>query len=99
MMARIGALSAVIAGALALAGCDAIAPNTGIDGLDIPTVADGDISEATIKDVTRLLSSDEFDGRMPGTAGEEKTIALLTERFKAAGLQPGNGVPGCRKCR
>ncbi len=91
MMARIGALSAVIAGALALAGCDAIAPDRGIDGLDIPLVADGDISEATIKDVTRLLSSDEFDGRMPGSAGEEKTIALLTERFKAAGLQPGNG--------
>ncbi|PKP64883.1 MAG: peptidase M28 [Alphaproteobacteria bacterium HGW-Alphaproteobacteria-7] len=90
MKARIGALGAVMAAALALAGCDAIAPNGGIDGMDIPEVADGDISEATMKDVTRILSSDEFEGRMPGTAGEEKTIALLTERFKAAGLQPGN---------
>ncbi|PKP90357.1 MAG: peptidase M28, partial [Alphaproteobacteria bacterium HGW-Alphaproteobacteria-14] len=90
MKARIGALGAIMAAALVLAGCDAIAPNGGIDGMDIPEVADGDISEATIKDVTRILSSDEFEGRMPGTAGEEKTIALLTERFKAAGLQPGN---------
>ena len=59
--------------------------------LDIPAVAAGTISEATMKDVTRTLSSDEFEGRMPGTIGEEKTVALLIERFKAAGLQPGNG--------
>jgi hypothetical protein len=63
----------------------------GADALDIPEIAPGELSEATMKDVTRLLSSDAFEGRMPGTPGEEKTIALLTERFKAAGLQPGNG--------
>src|SRR3546814_8750804 len=55
-----------------------------------PEVAAGDISEATMKDVTRILSSDGFEGRMPGSAGEEKTVALLIERFKAAGLEPGN---------
>lgn len=58
--------------------------------LDIPEIANGDISESTLKDVTRTLSSDEFEGRMPGTAGEEKTVAYLTERFEAAGLKPGN---------
>lgn len=50
----------------------------------------GDISIETMKDVTRTLSSDEFEGRMPGTRGEELTIALLIEKFTAAGLQPGN---------
>jgi len=91
MTRRWAGLGAVLAGALALAACDAI-PGMGGDAgaLDIPEIAPGELSEATMKDVTRLLSSDEFEGRMPGTIGEEKTIALLTERFKAAGLQPGN---------
>ncbi|WP_420829983.1 M28 family metallopeptidase [Croceicoccus hydrothermalis] len=44
----------------------------------------------TMKEVTRTLSSDAFEGRAPGTEGERKTIALLKERFAAAGLQPGN---------
>ncbi|GAA4642484.1 M28 family metallopeptidase [Pontixanthobacter gangjinensis] len=61
------------------------------DRLDIPDVTAGDIDQATMVDITRELSSDEFDGRMPGTAGEEKTVALLIEKFEAAGLQPGNG--------
>ena len=48
------------------------------------------LSEATMKEVTRVLSSDEFEGRAPGTPGEEKTLAYLVEKFAAAGLQPGN---------
>lgn len=48
------------------------------------------ISVDTLKDVTRTLSSDEFEGRAPATAGEEKTLAYLVERFRKAGLQPGN---------
>ena len=39
---------------------------------------------------TKVLSSDEFEGRAPGSAGEEKTVAFLVERFKKLGLQPGN---------
>ena len=81
---------AIGAAALALAGCDAMPGGETEPSLDIPEVENGDISEATMKDVTRILSSDEFEGRMPGTEGEEKTVALLTERFEAAGLQPGN---------
>ncbi|MFL0355035.1 M28 family metallopeptidase [Erythrobacter sp. GH1-10] len=92
MMKRAIGLTGLLAGALAMASCDAIM--TGGDGaieLDIPEVEAGDISEETMKDITRTLSSDEFEGRMPGTEGEELTVALLTERFEAAGLQPGNG--------
>lgn len=37
-----------------------------------------------------VLGSDEFEGRAPGTAGEEKTVAYLVEEFKKLGLQPGN---------
>ncbi len=39
----------------------------------------------------QVLASDEFQGRKPFTAGETKTIAYLTQQFKAAGLEPGNG--------
>jgi Zn-dependent M28 family amino/carboxypeptidase len=88
----LGTFGALVAGALALAACDSLPAVGGASAaLDIPEVEAGDIAESTIKDVTRLLASDAFEGRMPGTPGEEKTIALMIERFKAAGLQPGNG--------
>ena len=38
----------------------------------------------------RTLSSDEFGGRAPGSEGEEKTVAYLTEAFESLGLAPGN---------
>jgi Zn-dependent M28 family amino/carboxypeptidase len=38
----------------------------------------------------RVLSSNEFQGRGPGTEGETKTIAYLQEQYRAAGLEPGN---------
>ena len=37
------------------------------------------------------LSSDEFEGRGPGTGGEEKTVAYIEQEFRAAGLEPGIG--------
>jgi Zn-dependent M28 family amino/carboxypeptidase len=90
MIIRVSAIGALVAGALALAACEGLPLPGAAPALDIPEVAPGQLSEATIKDVTRTLSGDDFEGRAPGSAGEEKTIAYLTERFKAAGLQPGN---------
>ena len=37
-----------------------------------------------------MLSSDEFEGRAPGTKGEELTVKYLEDEFKKLGLQPGN---------
>ena len=48
------------------------------------------ISSANILAHTKVLSSDEFEGRAPGSAGEEKTVAYLVGEFKKLGLQPGN---------
>ena len=48
------------------------------------------ISAANILAHTKVLASDEFEGRAPGTPGEEKTVAYLVEQFKKLGLQPGN---------
>ena len=38
----------------------------------------------------KVLASDEFEGRGPGTPGEEKTIAYVTGQFRGMGLKPGN---------
>jgi Zn-dependent M28 family amino/carboxypeptidase len=38
----------------------------------------------------KTLSSDEFEGRKPGSAGEEKTIAYMQQQFRQMGLKPGN---------
>jgi Zn-dependent M28 family amino/carboxypeptidase len=55
-----------------------------------PKLAAPQISEKTLEEMVRTLSSDEYEGRAPSTKGEDKTVAYLIERFKAAGLQPGN---------
>lgn len=42
-----------------------------------------------LNEYTRVLASDAFEGRGVATAGEQKTIDYLVERFQALGLQPG----------
>ncbi|MEO8364785.1 MAG: M28 family metallopeptidase [Pseudoxanthomonas sp.] len=42
--------------------------------------------------IVKTLSSDEFEGRGPATAGETKTVAYVIEQMKAAGLQPGGDL-------
>jgi Zn-dependent M28 family amino/carboxypeptidase len=39
----------------------------------------------------KVLASDEFGGRSPGSEGEEKTVQYLREQFQRLGLEPGNG--------
>jgi Zn-dependent M28 family amino/carboxypeptidase len=38
----------------------------------------------------KVLSSDEFEGRAPGSKGEELTVKYLEDEFKKMGLRPGN---------
>jgi Zn-dependent M28 family amino/carboxypeptidase len=69
---------------LALAGCSSDAP---------PATETARIDAAKLSEHVRVLASDEFEGRAPGTAGEEKTVAYLVEQFEQIGVQPG-GVDG-----
>jgi Zn-dependent M28 family amino/carboxypeptidase len=39
----------------------------------------------------RVLASDTFEGRGPGSAGEDRTVQYLEEEFRRAGLKPGMG--------
>lgn len=60
---------------------------------NIPAELRAAVDSITADDImrhTRVLSSDEFEGRGPGTPGEEKTVAYLTEQFQKMGLKPGN---------
>ena len=36
----------------------------------------------------KVLASDEFEGRAPGTKGEELSVNYITNQFKQIGLKP-----------
>ena len=38
----------------------------------------------------KVLASDEFEGRAPGTKGEELSVKYITDQLKKIGLKPGN---------
>jgi Zn-dependent M28 family amino/carboxypeptidase len=46
-------------------------------------------ADALLRNVS-TLASDEFEGRAPGSRGEDLTVDFLTREFGALGLQPGN---------
>jgi Zn-dependent M28 family amino/carboxypeptidase len=50
-----------------------------------------DIDDTAFGDHVRILASDDFLGRKPGTPGEDKTVGYLIENFRKLGLKPGNG--------
>mgnify|MGYP003626813748 FL=1 len=52
-----------------------------------------DISADEISRTVKTMTLDQFEGRAPGTAGEDRTIGYLIGRFEALGLEPG-GVDG-----
>jgi Zn-dependent M28 family amino/carboxypeptidase len=38
----------------------------------------------------KVLASDEYEGRAPGTKGEELSVKYISDQFKQIGLKPGN---------
>ncbi len=67
---------------MAVAGCTCTpsAPTAGVDSIS------GERMLAAIK----TLSSDEFEGRGPGSKGEQLTIDYIQKQFKDMGAKPGN---------
>src|SRR5438477_11755894 len=39
---------------------------------------------------SKVLASDEFQGRSPGTKGEDLSVKYIADQFKKIGLKPGN---------
>lgn len=79
--------------ALALAACgsqdDAPAAATPTPDAQEAHAFSPGITSADFGEMVRMLASDEFEGRAPGTAGEEKTVAYIKAQFERIGLQPG----------
>ena len=48
------------------------------------------ITAADLLSQTTTLSSDEFQGRAPGTPGEDRSIEYVSAEFQRLGLLPGN---------
>jgi Zn-dependent M28 family amino/carboxypeptidase len=46
------------------------------------------IDPIRMSNMVRTLASDDFEGRAPGSAGEAKTVAYISEQFRLAGLEP-----------
>ncbi len=61
-----------------LASAALVAFSSGIDA--------GDFAE-----LVKTLASDQFEGRAPGSHGEELTVAYIRDQMQRIGLQPGNG--------
>ena len=84
-------LASTFLSASILTSCSGTSSNqTTQSNLDFERVYD-QINDTELKDFTRTLSSDEFEGRQPTTSGEKKTLDYLVSQFKALGLEPGNG--------
>jgi Zn-dependent M28 family amino/carboxypeptidase len=57
---------------------------------DDPSGALGALSGENVLKHIKVLASDAFEGRAPGTPGEGKTVDYLTDQFRSIGLKPGN---------
>lgn len=70
-----------------LASCIALALATPAFADKLPT-----FDAQRLSGIVKTLSSDDFEGRGPATAGETKTVDYIVAQMKDAGLQPGGDL-------
>ncbi len=87
-------------GALALAGCkqaDTPAPADVPAAAETPAVPASNhafqpaIDGGDFAELVKTLASDAFEGRAPGSVGEDRTVEYIRAQMQRIGLQPGNG--------
>jgi Zn-dependent M28 family amino/carboxypeptidase len=54
--------------------------------------SDSGVDPQRLSDHIKVLASDEFEGRGPGTPGETKTVAYIVGQMQAIGLEPGGAM-------
>ncbi len=64
-------------------------PGLGAQATKVPVTAPS-IRAAAILNHVKVLASDQYEGRFPGTKGEQLSISYIADQFKKAGLKPGN---------
>ena len=80
------------AGVIALAAC-ATSDQNAAPASDIAAFQHAPLSAEALLEHVRVLASDEFEGRAPGTNGERLTIEYIERAYAAAGLEPGVTLP------
>jgi Zn-dependent M28 family amino/carboxypeptidase len=85
----VGRVIAALFGLALVAGC-AIADERAPVSMETAGPALESVQADRLLGHIEVLASDEFEGRLPGTAGEEKTVSYLVDQFRALGLEPGN---------
>lgn len=75
-------LAALLASLIPLCAADnpAVPPKQALDAIK---------ADDLLKHI-KVLASDEYEGRAPGSKGEELSVKYITEQFKSIGLKPGN---------
>jgi len=69
---------------LTLTGCAGLKP-TKPEAVGFPQ-----IEASAVLSHVKVLASDEYEGRAPGTKGEELSVTYIVGQFQKAGLKPGN---------
>ncbi len=84
------ALMIALAASSACSPAERPAPPPAAAPVKVPVASFPAIDPAAILEHTKALSSDDFQGRFPGSPGEEKTVNYITAQFQKLGLKPGN---------
>ncbi len=85
-----------LAAAAALSACKgedtpAPAPSADSTAKPAPHTFSAEINAVDFAEMVKTLASDEFEGRSPGSKGEELTVNYIRDQMQRIGLQPGNG--------
>jgi Zn-dependent M28 family amino/carboxypeptidase len=80
---------AVVLSFIAFAACGKSTPSAA-EPVDLAVAALPAVDGAAVLGHVKVLSSDEYEGRAPGTRGEELSVAYMVNQLKGLGLKPGN---------
>jgi len=88
-MKRLSALAIVLL-ALAANGCNGTRAVEAPAAAPLPVASMPKIDQQKILEHIKVLSSDEYEGRAPGTKGEQLSVKYIEDQFKQLNLKAGN---------
>jgi len=78
-----------IAGGLLLVCCAAFTSCSRVKENPVPAALKTISAESLLGEI-KTLSADDFEGRKPGSNGENKSVGYIQKQFQQIGLKPGN---------
>jgi Zn-dependent M28 family amino/carboxypeptidase len=92
-MKRFSSYSILLYGFLLTVGCggnQSSTPQQQAPTPQLPVSSMPKIDQQKILEHIKVLSSDEYEGRKPGTKGEDLTVKYIQDQFRQLNLKPGN---------